>query len=279
MKKKLLTVWRVVYPLLIYLSITMAVQLVVCNVLAIMIATTNGIDPQTIEVLLGLEITKYSMLMSALAGAITIPILYIFYRKDKKQRVYNEVVKTNLIGYILPVVFGMAVCFGFNWLIDISRIIEIFPGFNEVAENLYGGSLVFEVIAIVVVAPILEELLFRGIIYNRIKTVSNKAVAAIISALIFAIMHGNVVQGIYAFIIGICLVFVYEKYKALQFPMLFHAAANLLSVIITEVTVISKALENQVVYTITGVVSLVIALIMVMAINNNACINKGNREE
>lgn len=59
----------------------------------------------------------------------------------------------------------------------------------------------------------------------------------------------NVVQGIYAFLLGILLAWICEKYQTIWAPILFHAAANLLSVICTEwnfsyrMTVIGVLLE------------------------------------
>ena len=59
-------------------------------------------------------------------------------------------------------------------------------------------------------------------------------VAAIISSLIFGIYHGNWIQAPYAMIIGLVCVFVYEKYKSIAAPIVFHMSANLFSVLISE---------------------------------------------
>lgn len=279
MKEKLVMLWKILYPILIYLTITVIVQLVITNILAITIAqANNSIDTTTLELMLSEKIIEYSMFMNMCSGIVVIPIMYILYRKDKLY--YNIKNESNkYTRYILVAIFGISVCMGFNWLIDISRIIELFPGFNEVANNLYGGNIIYEIVAIVLIAPILEELLFRGIIYNRLKSYSNKMIAMIISALIFALLHGNMVQGIYAFIIGLCLVYVYEKYKSLKYPMIFHAAANMFSVIVSEVTIIYDILNNQIIYTIIGIVSLCVAVLMLVIINKSDSMRASDREE
>lgn len=91
-----------------------------------------------------------------------------------------------------------------------------------------------EIVSAVIAAPILEELLFRGMIYRRLRDFCNAKLAIIISAVFFGVFHGNLVQFVYAFIIGLMLAYVYEKMKTIWAPIVFHVGANLLSVLITE---------------------------------------------
>lgn len=62
----------------------------------------------------------------------------------------------------------------------------------------------------------------------------NVKAAVIVSALFFGAFHGNLVQFVYAFIIGLMLAYVYEKFKTIWAPVIFHIGANLISVLITE---------------------------------------------
>ena len=94
-------------------------------------------------------------------------------------------------------------------------------------------------------------------------------VAIVISALIFGIIHGNVVQGIYAFIIGICLAYIYERYNTLLAAVLFHMSANLMSVIMTECEPVVRLISKALVYNIIGVVCLVMGIIMLISINRH----------
>lgn len=68
-----------------------------------------------------------------------------------------------------------------------------------------------EIVSAVIAAPLLEELLFRGMIYKRLRDLCSAKTAILVSAAFFGIFHGNLVQFVYAFIIGIMLAFVYEK--------------------------------------------------------------------
>ena len=74
-----------------------------------------------------------------------------------------------------------------------------------------------------------EEILFRRVIYKKLRGIAPFWVAASISALLFGLYHGNLVQGIYAFIMGMFLALVYEWTGSFIAPVLFHMIANHLS--------------------------------------------------
>ena len=78
-----------------------------------------------------------------------------------------------------------------------------------------------------ILAPLGEETVFRGIVYGRLKKISNVPCAALLSGLIFGLFHGNLVQAVYATVLGVVLALVYELYDSIWFSMLFHGIANL----------------------------------------------------
>jgi len=75
--------------------------------------------------------------------------------------------------------------------------------------------------------------MFRGVVYNRIKIMSNEVVAIILSAVIFGAFHMNWVQGIYAGMLGLCLAYVYSKYKSVIAPIIVHVVCNSISILAT----------------------------------------------
>lgn len=85
-------------------------------------------------------------------------------------------------------------------------------------------------VATVILAPIGEELLCRGIIFRIAGKVSKRFwIANCIQALAFGLIHGNLVQGTYAFFIGLILGYIYGKYHNIWICMLLHGVFNLLS--------------------------------------------------
>lgn len=98
---------------------------------------------------------------------------------------------------------------------------------NSTMGSLVGtGSLMFSLITVAIIVPITEELFFRGLIYGRLRQAMRPMVAILISSIIFGIFHGNVVQGVYAFVIGYILALVYEKTDLLLFSILGHGIIN-----------------------------------------------------
>ena len=85
----------------------------------------------------------------------------------------------------------------------------------------------FELLGSCLVIPIAEELLFRGVVYKRLKLYFGVTPALIGSALIFGIMHVNLVQFLYAAVIGLLLAFVLEKTGKLSMAVFGHIAAIL----------------------------------------------------
>lgn len=86
---------------------------------------------------------------------------------------------------------------------------------------------------VVVVGPIAEELLFRGVIYGGLRTCFPVDVSALVSALIFGIYHKNIVQGLYAAAFGIILAYIFEKTQSIWGSTLMHMAFNLSSYLIS----------------------------------------------
>ena len=88
---------------------------------------------------------------------------------------------------------------------------------------------VFSFIAIVIAAPILEELIFRGVILDGLLKKYSPLKAIIISSILFGVIHLNPWQFISALIIGVFSGWVYYETKKLTLSILIHAVNNLLA--------------------------------------------------
>lgn len=80
-----------------------------------------------------------------------------------------------------------------------------------------------------VLAPILEEGVFRLVLYGWLRRFTAFLPAALISSLAFGLYHGNWIQGTYAFLLGMVLAWGYESSEYRRYPMavFMHGAANL----------------------------------------------------
>lgn len=80
----------------------------------------------------------------------------------------------------------------------------------------------------VILAPVAEELLFRGLILRLLRPYGDRW-AILLSALLFAIAHGSFFQMPYAFVAGLLLARVATAAGGILFPLLFHFLYNLLT--------------------------------------------------
>ena len=90
------------------------------------------------------------------------------------------------------------------------------------------------IVNLLIITPICEELFFRGIIYNHLKTLSNHKpmILILISAIFFAIYHINPIAMTIAFPAGILLGFLYYHYNSLALNITIHSTLNYLLLIL-----------------------------------------------
>jgi len=78
---------------------------------------------------------------------------------------------------------------------------------------------------VVVVGPIIEELMFRKLMIDRLSRYGN-TVAIIVSSVSFGLFHGNLYQFFYAALIGVILGFMYAKTRNVLYPIAMHILVN-----------------------------------------------------
>ena len=87
-------------------------------------------------------------------------------------------------------------------------------------------TLIFFVVMAVVVAPIAEEILFRGILYPAVKQLGHPRVAVIGTALLFALFHVNLLTFASLTAVALALIALYEFTDNLLAPITAHAVFN-----------------------------------------------------
>lgn len=77
-----------------------------------------------------------------------------------------------------------------------------------------------------VTAPIVEEVLFRGLFYSGLKRFSDRGFASVLSAVLFGLAHAHLPSLLPLVLLGLCFAWAYEKSKSLTIPILMHALFN-----------------------------------------------------
>ena len=101
-------------------------------------------------------------------------------------------------------------------------------------EVLYTPPLLIQIICLGVLIPVCEELVFRGLMFKRLRARGGYMQAAIYSSVVFSILHVNLVQMIYSFVLGMMLAYIYEKYGSIKAPAAAHVVMNIFSVLATK---------------------------------------------
>ncbi|MDD7796373.1 CPBP family intramembrane glutamic endopeptidase [Clostridium sp. 'White wine YQ'] len=115
----------------------------------------------------------------------------------------------------------------------VGILVQFFPSYQEVSDTLQAanGSII-SALAITMLAPIFEEILFRGIVFNELKKSMPVIPAIIAQGVLFGIYHLNLLQCIYAAILGCVLGLIYQMTRSLWSNIIVHMIYNLLGVFV-----------------------------------------------
>ncbi|EDS77162.1 caax amino protease family protein [Clostridium botulinum C str. Eklund] len=137
--------------------------------------------------------------------------------------------KDGLIIIVVHGILAIAAAIGVAYI-----VYKINPSLAEkmMSEKLIENSgtiydTVYEFILVVILAPIVEELIFRGVILNRLKMRWGVGPAIILSSIFFGVLHMNLAV-IGAFLFGVMMCVVYMKTKNIFITMFIHCVNNLL---------------------------------------------------
>ena len=181
----------------------------------------------------GAAIQSQMLLLTGLGDAILIPIAWLFFREDEKKRIskgFRERILVQNTFNISEIVSVTIMVIGISCLLNL--LIAFLPvndaEYQEIAEEMFKhNGIVIQLVVIGILAPVSEELIFRGLIFRRIRDYAGFMWAAVASGLFFGIYHGNLTQGIFAFVMGMLFAAIYEHYGTLWASIAAHMANNI----------------------------------------------------
>lgn len=169
-----------------------------------------------------------ALLMQTILSVPVILICMFLIRSDlPRRRFHFDRSQISVAAWIKLILLAAVFALAGNLLFNIGDITSESEAFTNASEILHAGTVLVQFIGIGFIIPICEELLIRGLVYMRMRQYLQVNMAIIFSALLFALLHGNMIQGIYAFVLGVILAWFYEKYGSLLAPVLMHITANL----------------------------------------------------
>ena len=264
--------FSLISPFLVYYGVTLIVEIIAIMgiVLSNLPKLMEGVDVQSLENMQQMYVSEETMNM-LLEQLCAIPFFFWMFHRDKKYELrigIPQVAKAKAGRYIFIVLFSIAANIAFNSILILSNMGAYSEGYQEASTALYSGSFVVQLIGLGFITPIAEELMFRGVIYRRVRCMVGPSRAILISGLVFGLYHGNIVQGVYGVMVGCILAWLYEKYGSLKAPILFHICANLVSVIGTKVNLFTWIFQSYIRVVIITVVFAALGAAVFVVIRN-----------
>ena len=183
----------------------------------------------------------------------------IFYKDSKGEREYNILKSIRTKDIIIIILFAMFIGTGLSRFIMLLPLDNILGSYENVSNSLIKGNLFFQIISIGIFVPITEELVYRGILYKRLNTVTNVKTSAIITSALFGFFHFNLVQGIYTFLLSIVLVYVMDLYKSIIPAIIIHMVVNITALFGNYFGITDMINKNMIVYILVMTIELIIA--------------------
>lgn len=229
-QNRLSQVWRVVYPCGIHFLISQ----IIANVgLAVILKGMGG----TMD-----DFNSHTIFLTGITALLTmIPCLY-FYKRDVRARV---------TGGLIPKAGGRRLKAGEGlWLLLIGASLATFANmlvaalqnilpvreYQETMNQITSGKSIWMLVFWMgIVAPVAEEMVFRWLIYFRLRDYMRMGMAMAVSGILFGIYHMNLTQAVYASILGMMFAYFLEITGNLWASVLLHIGANCWSVLMPEI--------------------------------------------
>ncbi|MCD7735418.1 MAG: CPBP family intramembrane metalloprotease [Lachnospiraceae bacterium] len=170
---------------------------------------------------------------TALSAFLVLPAAIWMYRQDgalHKAAFHRASFHKEALSLLLCLLSGGLLNVLWSSFLNWAKISTLFS--NQTQEELLASARMMQIAGPGFLVPIAEELIFRGLVYTRMKARLSVWQAALLSALLFALYHGNPIQMIYAFPMALILALLYEWSGTLAYPILFHMGANLAAILL-----------------------------------------------
>lgn len=191
--------------------------------------TAAATDMNTVFDFFNQKYAFWAYLLYSVVGIIAFGLWYYFgfVRRGTKVRI-KEIIGYKSILAVISMVIGL------QFLITAGFVIatELFPNVIEdymqlmTDSGLVDNQLIMIVYAILI-GPVLEELCIRGVTFGFLEKSNIKPFFIIlISGILFGVMHLNLVQGIYASVLGFFLGYMRYKYRSIKITIVMHILFN-----------------------------------------------------
>ena len=173
----------------------------------------------------------FNAITTGLSDILAIIVCLLIMKFSKKEYKYNN--KVTALSILFFVMFGIflgnATDLTYTTSTGIKEAVNYMSSFMS---NFW-----LSILVVGIIAPVAEELLFRGIMFENFRKGFPQVAAVIIAAAIFGLLHitGGLLYFVSTFIIGIFACIVVIKTNSIIYPMVIHITNNIMSVILFKI--------------------------------------------
>lgn len=175
--------------------------------------------------------------------------------------------KVSFRHYWMIAVLGIAVAVGLNNILLMVDLAKYSKAYQEAAKILYAPPFAEQILITGIFVPIVEELVFRGLVFRVLRKWIPFVWAMVLSAVLFGIYHGNLVQFVYASLCGLLLGYVYEVYGMIFAPILAHMVMNLVVCIMTKFGGFTWIFQGGIRVSFVTVICMILTLLLTVRIS------------
>lgn len=242
-----------------YMLFYMLFQIVIISMIAMGLQVFGGnVDVESF-------MNRNTLLLASVSNILTIVLLVILFKirgKSLQKTINMKSIKGN--EYILPCALAFLFSMVFSLMIyhiNLNNAMQIKTSVAYYATILPGLGIILQIIALLIISPIAEEIIFRGLILTVLQEHYHNIIAIALSGLFFGMIHcmaGGIVLIAGATAMGIIFGMIYVKTKSLLPAIAAHSIANTVDFIIA----LLPGLSDVVRYALIAVLGLLFVFIL-----------------
>lgn len=227
------------------------------------------------------QVMNSAYIMTIVYMVLAFVIIVLIYKIGKKSLTsFIPLNKIAVLKVILCIPLSIGLAIFLNGIIGLLSRVFTLPGYESALQitSFNSESYIIQIIAIVIIAPLFEEFVFRGIIFTELKKGFAIKNAIIIQAIFFGIYHLNITQGIYAFVLGCVMGMVVYWTNSIWASITMHFSINLLGTIgglLEQSSDVSGNIINDI---ITIIIALIIFIVFSILLNKISSKSKNSLE-
>ena len=209
--------------------------------------------------------------------AVAVLLTYFIIEKAKKSSLAKEtdIRKVSGMHIGLTIIAATGAMFFLNFMLNILPIPkELLGSLSSGMKNLSAYPFWQAILANAILIPIMEEVVFRGYLFNRLSKAMPEIVAALITSVIFGLCHGGIVWATWAFVVGMIICVFRIKTGSIIPGMIFHIIMNTFGTLTSYTTIFDGITETGMkVLTAAGGIILLTTLVITLVGKKNAVEN------